>query len=90
MLGWEVRSSTAAFALLGASGRLGLSGELLFEPRQHTLLFATFVHLENHLARAAAFPVYAAKPESARGIPHHIDSCLIVNIKGGCHGKVNG
>jgi hypothetical protein len=53
VLGWEVRSSTAAFALLGASGRLGLSGELLFEPRQHTLLFATFVHLENHLARAA-------------------------------------
>jgi hypothetical protein len=38
-------------ALLGASGRLGLSGELLFECQQHTLLFATFVQLENRIAR---------------------------------------
>ncbi len=35
-----------------ASGRLGLSGELLFERQQHTLLFATFVQLDNPIARA--------------------------------------
>jgi hypothetical protein len=50
--GWEVRRSTPDVALLGASGRLGLSGELLVEHQQHTLLFATFVQLENRIARA--------------------------------------
>jgi hypothetical protein len=52
VLGWEVRRSTQDTALLGASGRLGLSGELLFERRQQTLLFATFVQLDNPAARA--------------------------------------
>jgi hypothetical protein len=52
VLGWEVRRSTPDVALLGASGRLGLSGELLFERQQHTLLFATFLQLENPIARA--------------------------------------
>ena len=51
-LGWEVRRSTPDVALLGASGRLGLSGELLFERQQQTLLFATFVQLDNPVARA--------------------------------------
>jgi hypothetical protein len=51
VLGWEVRRSTPDLALLGASGRLGLSGELLFERQQHTLLFATFVQLDNRIAR---------------------------------------
>jgi hypothetical protein len=51
VLGWEVRRSTPDHALLGASGRLGLSGELLFERQQHTLLFATFVQLDNRIAR---------------------------------------
>jgi hypothetical protein len=52
VLGWEVRRSTPGVALLGASGRFGLSGELLFECQQHTLLFATFVQLDNRVARA--------------------------------------
>jgi len=52
VLGWEVRRSTPDAALLGASGRLGLSGELLFERQRHTLLFATFVQLDNPIARA--------------------------------------
>jgi hypothetical protein len=51
VLGWEILSSTPDVALLGASGRLGLSGELLFECQQHTLLFASFVQLENRIAR---------------------------------------
>jgi hypothetical protein len=51
VLGWEVRRSTPDIALLGASGRLGLSGELLFARQQDTLLFATFVQLENPIAR---------------------------------------
>lgn len=52
VLGWELRRSTPDVVLLGARGRLGLSGELLFERQQHTLLFATFVQLENAIARA--------------------------------------
>ena len=51
VLGWEIRRSTPDIALLGADGRFGLSGELLFERRPRTLLCATFVHLENSVAR---------------------------------------
>jgi nucleotide-binding universal stress UspA family protein len=51
VLGWEVRCSTPDVLLLGASGRRGLSGELLFTCEQHTLLFATFVQLESRAAR---------------------------------------
>jgi hypothetical protein len=51
VVGWEVRRSTPDVALLGASGRLRLSGELLFERLQHTPLFATFVQPENRIAR---------------------------------------
>ncbi len=51
VLGWEIRYVTPDAALLGASGRLGLSGELLFQSQQHTLLFATFVQLDNRVAR---------------------------------------
>jgi hypothetical protein len=50
--GWEAWRSTPDVALLGASGRLGLPGELLFENLQHTLLFATLVRLENRIACA--------------------------------------
>ena len=57
VLGWEVRRSTADFALLGAGSRLGMPAELLFEPHQEALLFATFVQQENPLARAVWAPV---------------------------------
>jgi hypothetical protein len=52
VLGWEVRRSTPDAALLGADGRLGLAGELLFLRQPGTLLFATFVRLDNPAARA--------------------------------------
>jgi hypothetical protein len=51
VLGWEIRRSTPDVTLLGARGRLGISGELLFERQPHTLLFATFVRQENRIAR---------------------------------------
>jgi hypothetical protein len=53
VLGWEVRRNTPELVLLGANGRLGLSGELLFERQRDTLLFATFVKLDNCVARTA-------------------------------------
>jgi hypothetical protein len=51
VLGWEIRRRTPDVTLLGARGRLGISGELLFERQPHTLLFATFVRQENRIAR---------------------------------------
>jgi hypothetical protein len=53
VLGWEIRRNTPDLVLLGANGRLGFSGELLFERQRHMLLFATFVQLDNCVARAA-------------------------------------
>jgi hypothetical protein len=53
VLGWEIRRNTPDLVLLGANGRLGLSGELLFERQRHRLLFATFVQLDNCVARTA-------------------------------------
>jgi|SRR5580658_7937628 hypothetical protein len=57
VLGWEVRRSTPDLALLGASGRLGISGELLFSRQQDALLFATFVRLGNPIARGLWAPI---------------------------------
>jgi hypothetical protein len=63
-----VRSSTPDIALLGAHGRLGLSGELLFERQGNTLLFATFVQLDNPIARA----VWAGIGARHRRIVQHL------------------
>jgi hypothetical protein len=52
VLGWEVRASTAEFALLGARSRVGMPGELLFQPERGSLLFCTFVQLDNPVAHA--------------------------------------
>jgi hypothetical protein len=71
VLGWEVRRSTPDFALLGASGRLGLSGELLFGRQQHTLLFATFVHLENRIARGLWARIAPRHRQVVRGLLEH-------------------
>jgi hypothetical protein len=52
VLGWEVRRSTADFALLGARSRLGLLAEVLFQRRRRSVLFATFLQQQNPIARA--------------------------------------
>ena len=57
VLGWELRRSTPAFALLGAESWLGLSGELLFKPDGDALLFATFVRQRNPIGRALWFGI---------------------------------
>jgi hypothetical protein len=61
VLGWEIRNSTPDFALLGARGRLGISGELLFERQPNGLLFATFVRLSNPVARVVWYQFVAAR-----------------------------
>jgi hypothetical protein len=53
VLGWRVRERTPDAVLLGAAGRLGLSGELLLERDGDTLRFATFVQLDGRAARLA-------------------------------------
>ena len=52
VLGWEVRRSTPHFVLLAAASRLGLRAEVLLKRRPNGVLFATFVHQENAVARA--------------------------------------
>jgi hypothetical protein len=51
VLGWEIRHSDPDVVLLGARGRLGLSGELIFQRSPRSLLYATVVQLENRVAR---------------------------------------
>jgi hypothetical protein len=51
VLGWEIRHSDPDVVLLGASGRLGLSGELIFQRSPRSLLYATVVQLDNRIAR---------------------------------------
>jgi hypothetical protein len=52
VLGWAIRRTAPDVTLLGAGGRRGLSGELLFQCQPNALLFATFVRLANRMARA--------------------------------------
>jgi hypothetical protein len=52
VLGWEMRTSTPEFVLLGAESHIGMPGQLLFKREGNGLLFATFVQHDNHLARA--------------------------------------
>lgn len=69
VLGWEVRRSTPDTALLGADGRLGLAGELLFARQQDgTLLFATFVRLDDPTARALWAGISARHREIVAGL----------------------
>ena len=51
VLGWEIRRSDPDVVLLGARGRLGLSGELIFQRSPRALLYATVVQLDNRVAR---------------------------------------
>jgi len=51
VLGWEIRRADPDAVLLGARGRLGLSGELIFQRSACSLLYATVVQLENRVAR---------------------------------------
>jgi hypothetical protein len=51
ILGWELRRNTPQVALLGASSRVGMPAEVLFERRGGSLLLATFVRHRNPLTR---------------------------------------
>jgi hypothetical protein len=51
VLGWEIRHGDPDVVLLGARGRLGLSGELIFQRSPRSLLYATVVQLDNRIAR---------------------------------------
>jgi hypothetical protein len=68
VLGWEVRRSTPDLVLLGSTGRFGLSGELLFESRRDSLLFATFVQLDNPATHA----IWRCIAHHHRGVVHQL------------------
>ncbi len=71
ILGWKVRCSDPEFVLLGAGGRLGLSGELLFKREPDGLLFATFVRQRNPVARAIWARVETTHQQVVRSILTH-------------------
>jgi hypothetical protein len=52
VLGWEIRTSTPDFVVLGRDSLIGMPGELLFKRERDGLLFATFVRHDNRIARA--------------------------------------
>jgi hypothetical protein len=67
LLGWEIRLNTPDFVLLGRDSLIGMPGELLFKCEPEALLFATFVHHANLVARA----VWAAvEPTHVRIVRH--------------------
>jgi hypothetical protein len=68
VLGWQVRRSTPEHVLLGADSRIGMPGELLFKKDGDTLLFATFVHHGNLIARGLWARVEPAHVRIVRNI----------------------
>jgi hypothetical protein len=68
VLGWQVRRSTTEHVLLGADSRIGMPGELLFKKDGDTLLFATFVHHGNLIARGLWAMVEPAHVRIVRNI----------------------
>jgi hypothetical protein len=52
VLGWEIRTNTPDFVLLGRTSVIGMPGELLFKREPAGLLFATFVQQDNRMVRA--------------------------------------
>jgi hypothetical protein len=52
VLGWEIRTSTSDFVVLGRDSLIGMPGELLFKREPNGLLFATFVQQDNRMTRA--------------------------------------
>ncbi len=63
VFGWPVRHSTPDNALLAPDPTVGLHGQLLFQRRQHTLLLACFIQLDDDTARALWAPVESRHPE---------------------------
>jgi hypothetical protein len=68
VLGWRIRENTRDYVLLGAAGRLGLSGELLFERLEQQLHFSTFVKLSHIGARALWAAIEPAHVRIVRGL----------------------
>jgi hypothetical protein len=66
ILGWTVRESTPDVALLGADSHVGMPAQLLFERREHDLLFCTFVSFGS----PAAAPTWkGVEPVHVRVVP---------------------
>jgi len=68
ILGWRIRESTPDHVLLGAGGRLGLSGELLFERDGEQVRFSTFVKLGHVGARALWAAIEPTHVRIVRGV----------------------
>jgi hypothetical protein len=68
VLGWPVRAGTPDIVLLGAGSHIGMPGQLLVKRERDGLLFCTFVHHHNHVARAVWAAVEAAHMRVVRDV----------------------
>ncbi len=74
VLGWRMLSSTPDLALLGAGSRVGLPAQLFVKRQGHTLLFCTFVQMQNEIARTMWS---AVEPVHRRVVPHVLEQASI-------------
>jgi hypothetical protein len=71
VLGWGIRRADPDVVLLGAGGRFGLSGELLFHQEPDRLLFCTFVQLRNPVVRTVWSRIEATHQEVVPSLLRH-------------------
>jgi hypothetical protein len=76
VLGWQMRASSPDFLLLGADSRIGMPAELLFKQTGDALLFCTFVHHDNHIARAVWAATEPAHVRVVRDLLEQADARL--------------
>jgi hypothetical protein len=68
VLGWELRRSTPDVALVGADSLLGMRGEVLLKRQSDSLLVATFIQLQNPVARAVWARVAPGHRQTVRNL----------------------
>ena len=76
ILGWAVRRSSAEFAVLAASSLIGMEAEVVCRRERRGLLVATFMQLNNPVARTVWAAVSPRHREGLRGLIEGISGRL--------------
>lgn len=71
ILGWQIRSITTEFVLLGRASLIGMPGELLFQRTDGAWLFCTFVQYDNIVGRTVWSSVEATHVQTVRDLLRH-------------------
>jgi hypothetical protein len=76
ILGWQIRTSTPEYVLLGRDSLIGMPGELLFKRESDGWMFCTFVQHRNLLARAVWASIHSAHVRVVRDLLEQSSSRL--------------